>query len=343
MLLDRLAAPGSQQGTGDRGIDAIDLVLPMKGPYGSELNLIETARILRRKVPARIWSTIQPHPHLLELDPSIQMITPDNIPSGDTMAFMGLFAEPPGWLERTRPRRIVLRYNVWHVSDLLRWLGAASRTSAEEIDVVYPSHALKAGLGLDGPVIQTFIDFDHFADRRPASEVLSVGRLSRDEIGKHHPQDPALYRALVGLGLEVRIMGGTKLAPFVQQHERLKLLASLAVPAREFIHGLGLFYYRTGSFYEAFGRVVMEAMASGLPVVCHKAGGYAEMIDSGENGFLFETSEEAVETISRLRGDGNLVRRIGEAARETVRAMHSRAYEDRLIAFLTGSEVRASP
>ena len=70
-----------------------------------------------------------------------------------------------------------------------------------------------------------------------------VGRLSRDELYKHHPQDAA-YRSLLHVGLEIRIMGGTQLAPFLPRHDRLTLLPALAMPPQPFIHSLDLFLYR---------------------------------------------------------------------------------------------------
>jgi glycosyltransferase involved in cell wall biosynthesis len=40
------------------------------------------------------------------------------------------------------------------------------------------------------------------------------------------------------------------------------------------------------AIYEPFGLVIVEAMASGLPVVALDGGGNRELITSGDNGFL---------------------------------------------------------
>jgi hypothetical protein len=50
------------------------------------------------------------------------------------------------------------------------------------------------------------------------------------------------------------------------------------------------------------GRVVTEAMACGLPVVCHESGGYAEIIEHGRNGFLFDTQQEALGDTAQAKG-----------------------------------------
>ena len=45
------------------------------------------------------------------------------------------------------------------------------------------------------------------------------------------------------------------------------------------------------SLTETFGNVVLEAMASGLPVVALRAGGVGETVQSGTTGILVEPSE----------------------------------------------------
>jgi glycosyltransferase involved in cell wall biosynthesis len=76
------------------------------------------------------------------------------------------------------------------------------------------------------------------------------------------------------------------------------------------------------SRYDAFGMVVTEAMASGVPVVVGRNIGAAELIQDGENGLLCDP--EAPETLraalARLSGDPHLAARLGEEARRTVTA-----------------------
>jgi glycosyltransferase involved in cell wall biosynthesis len=69
---------------------------------------------------------------------------------------------------------------------------------------------------------------------------------------------------------------------------------------------------------EAFGRVLVEAMRVGTPVIASASGGHGEILRSGETGFLVEAGNPRAfaDAALRLMGDQGLHRRIAaEAAR----------------------------
>jgi UDP-glucose:(heptosyl)LPS alpha-1,3-glucosyltransferase len=68
--------------------------------------------------------------------------------------------------------------------------------------------------------------------------------------------------------------------------------------------------------YDAFGMVVLEAMASGLPVFSSDRAGAAELIDSGRDGFIIPLPEWVDATAVHLR-DRKLLERVGQAAEQT--------------------------
>jgi glycosyltransferase involved in cell wall biosynthesis len=61
---------------------------------------------------------------------------------------------------------------------------------------------------------------------------------------------------------------------------------------------------------EPFGLVMIEAMASGTPVIANRIGSVPEVIEDGVNGFIVQSTDAAVQAIERL----------GELSRERIRA-----------------------
>lgn len=75
---------------------------------------------------------------------------------------------------------------------------------------------------------------------------------------------------------------------------------------------------------EPFGRVILEAMALGRPVVATRAGGPMEVIDSGRDGLLVPPGDAAAmaEAVGLLLGDENLREKLGRAGWKKVRGLY---------------------
>jgi len=69
---------------------------------------------------------------------------------------------------------------------------------------------------------------------------------------------------------------------------------------------------------EGYGRVVIEAMHFGLPVIAAAAGASKELVNDGVNGLLFKPgdSEDLVRAIQTLYDDAELYKKMAECARE---------------------------
>jgi glycosyltransferase involved in cell wall biosynthesis len=291
---------------------------------GSESRTLELYRELQSRGPVTLWSEFEPDVRLAARYP-IRRIRARRFqfPITGTFVFVGVYRHAGKWVHLAAPRRVIVVYNTPDPDLFDRQVRRLSRFGTRAVEVVYASNWLQRSAGRPGVVHPSLIDLDRFRPAEPRgrgdSRPFVVGRLSRDIPDKHHLSDPALYRCLAAEGVRVRILGGRSLEPVIGQVDGIELLPECSQDPVAFLRGLDCFLYRTADHLtEAFGRVVIEAMACGLPVVCHQHGGYTEVIESGRNGFLFGTDAEALAIIQRLRSDQRLREAIGRAARETV-------------------------
>jgi len=85
----------------------------------------------------------------------------------------------------------------------------------------------------------------------------------------------------------------------------------------KFYAGFDIFVHRNQEgTIDSWGRIVSEAMASGLPVVTENIGGPAEQVDHGVNGYLCNNDNEFVQHILELARDPSLRHKMGMKARE---------------------------
>lgn len=73
---------------------------------------------------------------------------------------------------------------------------------------------------------------------------------------------------------------------------------------------------------ETFGLTVLEAMASGKPVIASKLGAVQDLVRDGETGFLYDANrpDQAVDAIKKLLVNDALAERMGRAARTDAEA-----------------------
>lgn len=306
--------------------DPLHLVGRFDDPHtGAERSLPDLATLLEGRRRVQLWSDVPPHPVFAARGVRQIQAGEGGSPQEGCLLVGGVHVQLGAWLEQARLRRVLLRYNLPNHLKLFEAITRIRAATRQEPELVFVSKMLQLSVGLRGRVEPSLIRLDEFLDiplPRPARQAVVVGRLSRDVVGKHDPQDVALYRLLAARGIRVRIMGGTCLRPWLGQVEGVELLPSGAEPVVPFLRGLDAFVYRTGSFVEPYGRVVLEAMASGLPVVASASGGYAEQIVSGHEGYVVQTQEEALQCLLRLAASPALRQQVGEAARRKAIAVH---------------------
>ncbi len=100
---------------------------------------------------------------------------------------------------------------------------------------------------------------------------------------------------------------GDKESPY--KYRLLDLVNELGIKENVFFHGFenntDIIYNKMDvllmfSRMEGFGRVTVEAMQKGIPVIGYNAGGTAELIQNGYNGFLFNDMDGFEKAVSQL-------------------------------------------
>lgn len=303
----------------------IHLVNPMNNPFGgSENRTAELYKLLSPFANVTVWSE---HKICSELAKRLPIKAINRhlgiYPKNGTLVFVGCYFRIGNWIQHFKPGRVIGLYNTPDEQNLEQFLGFLRQAGLESIcEFVYASEWLRTRTGLPGVVQISPIDLNRFSPsprQQSESGSFTVGRLSRDVLSKHHADDVAIYQWLAGIGCKVKIMGGSVLKEQLGDHPGVDLLPEGSIPADVFLQSLDCFFYRTSpEWREPHGRVVTEAMACGLPVVCGADGGYCEFIEDGINGFIFESNIEAKDILMRIRSDSDFSRRIGKSARESM-------------------------
>ncbi len=143
----------------------------------------------------------------------------------------------------------------------------------------------------------------------------------------------AWEKAALPCGFELWLAGGSKdnLQKWGKKlPDNIKILGRLShVQLAETYNKSHVFVFP--SLFEGFGLVILEAMASGLPVIttCNTAG--PDLIDPGVNGFLINDGDvdELTKYIQKLANDNSLRAKMGAAARLRAEKYTWSAYGDR--------------
>jgi len=151
-----------------------------------------------------------------------------------------------------------------------------------------------------------------------AKDKVNIGKLSNDNSKKFPIELIDIFQEVERKSQKAKfcIVGGNK--HYKEHMNRLKDVVNYEIgslPVEILYSTFDILVYKT-NVTETWGRIVTEAMASGLPVVAENKGGIKEQIDHGINGYLCDTNEQFVEYILKLINDENLRYEIGMEARK---------------------------
>ncbi|MBC8063432.1 MAG: glycosyltransferase [Chlorobia bacterium] len=314
----------------------VHLINPMRNPAGgSEHRTIALFELLSEVEAVQVWTEEDPDPAFLGKVPMRKIEAPARFPRGGNLVFVGTYFSVGAWIQAASPKRIILVHNLAQPERLRQVYHSLSKLNLSKVEIVYASEAIsRATPDLPGVIHESPIELDRFSPSPSRPREFTIGRLSRDVPEKHHPDDPDLYRRLVEAGFQCRVMGGTALSITI---EGVEILPENAVPASDFLASLDVFFYRTNpAWREAYGRVIFEAMACGLPVVAERGHGYENKLTDGHDAIFASTNEEAFDAIMTLRNNADLRQKLGQNARQMVEQLYGAEFRAKMQIFYAG-------
>jgi sugar transferase (PEP-CTERM/EpsH1 system associated) len=157
-----------------------------------------------------------------------------------------------------------------------------------------------------------------------ASEGLVLGTVGRMVPIKDHTTLLQTAKILVGRGIMVQVLLAGSGPELIKHQEFVAASPSLAgrviftglvANVEDVLNAMDIFVLP--SISEGMSNTLLEAMASGLPVVAAKTGGNPELVEEGRSGLLFPPGGVAdlVSQLEKLSSDTNLRRALGKGAR----------------------------
>lgn len=300
---------------------SIHIVTHFSGIGGCETHATTLAGLLAaRNQPVTVWADT---PTAGAAAHGAAVISPfsGRMPHGGTLILLGTHFTPGKWLDYAKPKRLIVICVLSFPAQVFAMLTLLERPTLPPAELVFVSSRLRETLALPGMICPEPMDLQRFRppDRpRLRNTNFTLGRHSRDTLEKHHPDDPSLYRMLAWSGIHTHLLGGTCLNAWLGDVPEISTHPAGSIAPDMFLSGLDCFFYRTHpSWAEPSGRVVMEALACGLPIIAHESGGYTDWIAQGKNGYIFSSQEEAYELVQKLRVDPLQRTAMAQAARAT--------------------------
>ncbi|HZT68977.1 MAG TPA: glycosyltransferase family 4 protein [Terriglobia bacterium] len=197
------------------------------------------------------------------------------------------------------------------------------------IHIVFISSYARSDWGLDGTTITQGIPLDEMGPYEGTeASLLTVGNFLHRE---HFAFDDLMR---IGTQVPVKIVGRNPQIPGCRPSKDWSELRAFYRSCRAYLN-------LTREPEDGHNLAMLEAMASGMPVISLRHP--STPIQDGENGFLVENSEQAVERARLLLADLEFARKLGKCARETVaRNFSSSAFRTNWNNLLFSSIGRAS-
>ncbi len=170
--------------------------------------------------------------------------------------------------------------------------------------------------------------------KKTPSKVIRINRHSMSFAYKHDADNLRIVEHLcekygdkisfkwMGVPSEVRDINSTdknKKIPYrrvLQQYKQMTIVSQYTMPVNKLLQETDILFFDISRFRkEPWPRTIAEGMMGGCCCVTNNTYGMVEQITSGENGYLFDNADQAIEQLSFLIEDPDTIREVGDNAK----------------------------
>jgi hypothetical protein len=245
-------------------------------------------------------------------------------PRGGVQVFVGSDLDVELWLAESAPQRTVVVAGAGTPSRWLDFLRPLARDGSRELALIVGSRAKAARFGENHHVVPPPIELDVGRASGPGQPAdgheFIVGCVVQDGRTVSHASAHASLARLAAEGFALHLFDPGRARYALGGERRVKCFSRRDVALDTFLAPLSCYLYRADAWWsEGSGRDLFGAMAAGVPVVCARGSIYAEYVDDGVDGLLYDDEDGALACLRALRGAPERCAALGAAARESAR------------------------
>lgn len=339
----------ARSATAPASAGALHIVGPMADPAGDDAAWV-TQRLAHLLGPLEptLWHPRAAASHRLSwsrVDGNVIDVAAGRRPEGGAVIVTHVECDTDAWLRESIDRVLVLA-QASLPSTYLERLRRIAADGGRPVTLMFTSRAKARRFGCDAIVVPPPVDLAAFdmAPRKAArpSATICVAAVGQDGRRVVTADDTPLLQAVAEHAGQLALLDPGPLRYHVGMSAAVHCIARGELPLGAFLAGTDFYFHRVHPWWaEDEGQLFFGAMAVGVPVLCHRGSIYAEYVDDGVDGWLYDDDATVLAAIDALRTDRARLAQAGDAARAKARRLFeprtlARAYIDGVTQWLRG-------
>jgi hypothetical protein len=251
-----------------------------------------------------------------------------SLPRGGTHVYVGLDGDCTAWATRADADRVIAIPVGAPPTVCLDQLRAIAHDGARRVDLVLPSRAMAARFGSGHAVVAPPIEpvkrcdaarpepaYGEWTIEEPAAWPVGIAGQDRRVVAE--PSDMPFVRSLAAVSGRLHVHDPGRIRYALGADPRVRFFARADGSLVRFLSSLRCYVHRAERWWnEGLAREILVAMALGVPVLCPRASSYAEYLEDGVDGVLYDSLDGALSCVTELRRAPAYAESIARAARE---------------------------